>query len=115
MAHTLLYVMGYNAPEDAILPQNFDWKDSAKLEAAIKQVTAALRPGRTISTSPRTTPRCTAPARTTRPGRHCLPKDPNGKLDIVKVAGYWLRDDHGEPAAAAATSAGTAACSPTPR
>ena len=28
-------------------------------------------------------------------GRHCLPNDPNGKLDIVKVAGFWLRDDTG--------------------
>ncbi len=26
-------------------------------------------------------------------GRHCLPHDPNGKLDIVHDAGYWLRDD----------------------
>ena len=25
MAHTLLYTMGYNAPEDAILPPQFDF------------------------------------------------------------------------------------------
>ncbi len=31
MAHTLLYVLGHNAPEDAILPADFDWKDTAKL------------------------------------------------------------------------------------
>ena len=30
-------------------------------------------------------------------GRHCLPDDPNGKLDIVKRAGYWLRDENGKP------------------
>ena len=29
-------------------------------------------------------------------GRHCLPNDPNGKLDIVKVAGFWLRDGEGQ-------------------
>ena len=29
-------------------------------------------------------------------GRHCLPFDPNGKLDIVKHAGFWLRDDTGQ-------------------
>jgi len=29
-------------------------------------------------------------------GRHCLVGDPNGQLDIVKHAGYWLRDDKGE-------------------
>ena len=30
-------------------------------------------------------------------GRHCLPHDPNGKLDIVKHAGFWLRDEQGKP------------------
>ena len=29
-------------------------------------------------------------------GRHCLPNDPNGKLDIAHHAGYWLRDDYGQ-------------------
>jgi hypothetical protein len=29
-------------------------------------------------------------------GRHCVPNDPNGKLDIVHDAGYWLRDSEGE-------------------
>ncbi len=28
-------------------------------------------------------------------GRHCLPNDPNGKLDIARHAGSWLRDDAG--------------------
>jgi hypothetical protein len=28
-------------------------------------------------------------------GRHCLPDDPNGKLDIVRDAGPWLT--HGTP------------------
>ena len=27
MAHTLLFTLGYNAPEDRILPENFDWSD----------------------------------------------------------------------------------------
>jgi len=29
-------------------------------------------------------------------GRHCLPNDPNGKMDIVRAAGLWLRDQSGE-------------------
>ena len=29
-------------------------------------------------------------------GKHCLPTDPNGKLDIVRDAGAWLRDDTGK-------------------
>ena len=31
-------------------------------------------------------------------GRHCLATDPTGKLDIVKHAGYWLRDEGGRRA-----------------
>ncbi|WP_372639013.1 sugar phosphate isomerase/epimerase family protein, partial [Fodinibius sp.] len=27
MAHTLLYLLGYNAPDDRILPQDFEWGD----------------------------------------------------------------------------------------
>ena len=48
-------------------------------------------------------------------GRHCLPNDPNGKLDIVKHAGFWLRDEQRQARrGSSSTSAGTAACSPTP-
>ena len=25
MAHTMLFTLGYNAPEDRLLPENFDW------------------------------------------------------------------------------------------
>ena len=39
MAHTLLYTMGYNAPEARLLPENFDWKDQSVLDAALKQMT----------------------------------------------------------------------------
>src|SRR5690606_1847141 len=34
MSHTLLYTMGYNAPEDRILAENFDWKDRSVLTEA---------------------------------------------------------------------------------
>src|SRR5689334_15680271 len=44
MAHTLLYTLGYNAPEDRILPENWDWSDPAKLDQALAALTAALRP-----------------------------------------------------------------------
>jgi hypothetical protein len=29
-------------------------------------------------------------------GRHCLATDPNGKLNIARDAGYWLRDKNGK-------------------
>ncbi|HAH49128.1 MAG TPA: xylose isomerase, partial [Planctomycetaceae bacterium] len=44
MSHTLLYLMGYNAPEDRLLPENFDWSDEATFDAAYKTLTDALRP-----------------------------------------------------------------------
>ncbi len=28
MAHTLLYTLGYNAPEDRILPEDWNWSDA---------------------------------------------------------------------------------------
>jgi hypothetical protein len=35
------------------------------------------------------------PVHMIKPGRHCLTTDPNGKLDIVQDAGYWLKDENG--------------------
>ena len=45
-------------------------------------------------------------------GRHCPADDPNGKLDIVKTRRLLAQGRR--QAAASSTSAGTAACSPTP-
>ena len=36
MAHTLLFTMGYNAPEDRLLPADYDWKDGAQFDAALR-------------------------------------------------------------------------------
>jgi hypothetical protein len=44
MAHTLLFTLGYNAPEDRLLPENFNWSDSDQLDAALRVLTDALRP-----------------------------------------------------------------------
>ena len=41
MAHTLLYTMGYNAPEDRILPEGYDWQDQRELDKAMEALTAA--------------------------------------------------------------------------
>src|SRR5436853_2940402 len=38
MAHTMLFTMGYNAPEDRLLPENFDWSNHDQLSAAYKKV-----------------------------------------------------------------------------
>jgi sugar phosphate isomerase/epimerase len=95
MAHTLLFTMGYNAPDDRILPENFDWKDQATLDAALKKMTAALRPWTFDFHVAQNDATVKGSGSHDKTGRHCLPFDPNGKLDIVKHAGYWLRDEKG--------------------
>lgn len=97
MAHTLLYVMGYNAPEDALLPANYDWKDKSKLEDALKKLTAALRPWTIDVHVAQNDATVKGSGSHDKTGRHCLANDPNGKLDITKYAGYWLKDEKGNP------------------
>ena len=96
MAHTLLYTMGYNAPEDRLLPEGFQWDDPAALDAAYKQVAAALRPWTIDFHVAQNDGTVHGSGSHDKTGRHCLATDPNGKLDIVKHAGYWLRDDAGK-------------------
>jgi sugar phosphate isomerase/epimerase len=96
MAHTLLYTMGYNAPEDAILPQDFDWKDDGKLNDALKTMTDSLRPWTIDFHVAQSDGTVKGSGSHDKTGRHCLPDDPNGKLNIGKAAGYWLRNDQGE-------------------
>jgi sugar phosphate isomerase/epimerase len=97
MAHTLLYTMGYNAPEDRILPEGYDWKDRTRLQAALKTVTDALRPWTRDFHVAQNDATVKGSGSHDKTGRHCLPTDPNGKLDIVHDAGYWLRDGAGKP------------------
>ncbi|MGB7326229.1 MAG: TIM barrel protein [Rubripirellula sp.] len=96
MAHTLLYLLGYNAPEDAILPQDFDWNDKAKKAAALKELTHALRPWTIDFHVAQNDATVHGTGSHDKTGRHCLPGDPNGKLDIATDAGHWLRDEHGD-------------------
>jgi sugar phosphate isomerase/epimerase len=97
MAHTLLYTMGYNAPEDAILPENYDWSDKSKLDDALKKLTAALRPWTIDFHVAQNNATVHGSGTHDKTGRHCLANDPTGKLDIPKVAGYWLKDETGKP------------------
>lgn len=97
MAHTLLYTLGYNAPEDRLLPADFDWKDDAAFRSALKAVTAALRPWTIDFHVAQNDGTVKGSGSHDKTGHHCLPSDPNGKMDIVQVAGLWLRDESGNP------------------
>ena len=97
MAHTLLYTLGYNAPEDAILPQEWDWSDPAELDNALTKLTAALRPWTIDFHVAQNDATVKGSGSHDKTGRHCLANDPNGKLNIAHHAGYWLRDQKGKP------------------
>jgi sugar phosphate isomerase/epimerase len=95
MAHTLLYTLGYNAPEDRLLPENFDWQQSAVFDDAMRQLTSALRPWTIDFHVAQNDATVKGSGSHDKTGRHCLPMDPGGKLDIVRHSGYWLRDENG--------------------
>ncbi len=95
MAHTLLYTLGYNAPADRILPEDFSWDDGETLQNALKTLTAALRPWTTDFHVAQNDATVKGSGSHDKTGRHCLPDDPNGKLSIAQDAGHWLRDENG--------------------
>ena len=115
MAHTMLFTMGYNAPEDRLLPEDFDWSSPTALAEAYAKMAAALRPWTIDFHVAQNDGTVKGAGSHDKTGRHCPPTDPNGKLDIVRDAGAWMRGADGKPTRAVpSTSAGTAACSPTP-
>ena len=96
MAHTLLYTMGYNAPEARLLPENYDWKDKSELDEALKKLTDALRPWTIDFHVAQNDGSVFGSGSHDKTGRHCQVGDPNGKLDVTHHAGFWLRDGKGE-------------------
>jgi hypothetical protein len=96
MSHTFLYLLGYNRPEDRVLPVDFEWSDRATLEEGLKKMTAALRPWTLDFHVAQNDGTVHGTGSHDKTGRHCLATDPNGKLDITHDAGYWLRDENGE-------------------
>jgi sugar phosphate isomerase/epimerase len=100
MAHTLLFTLGYNSAHDRILPDDFDWKQPEVLDAAIRTMTRALRPWTIDFHVAQNDATVKGSGSHDKTGRHCLPYDPNGKMDIVRVAGDWMRNDNGEPSRA---------------
>ena len=97
MAHTLLYTLGYNAPEDRILPENWSWNNPSTLDAALATLTASLRPWTNDFHVAQNDATVKGSGSHDKTGRHCLPNDPNGKLQIAQAAGHWLRDSYGNP------------------
>lgn len=94
MAHTLLYLLGHNSPDDRIVPADFNWEPAA-LDEAMKQLTAALRPWTIDFHVAQNDATVKGSGSHDLTGRHCLADDANGKLNIPHHAGFWLRDEQG--------------------
>lgn len=95
MSHTFLYLLGYNSPEHRILPGDFQWSDRKALDEGLKKLTKALRPWTIDFHVAQNDGTVHGTGSHDKTGRHCLATDPNGKLDIVHDAGYWMRDENG--------------------
>lgn len=96
MAHTLHYLLGTNAPEHRLLPEDYDWTDRGVFEDALRTLTAALRPWTIDFHVAQSDATVHGSGTHDKTGRHCLATDPAGKLDVVRDAGFWLRDENGQ-------------------
>ena len=88
-AHTYLYLMGYNAPEHALLKEGYT---QAEFDAAYTTMTNALRPWTIDFHVAQNDGTVHGSGSHDKTGKHCLADDPKGKLDITTTAGYWLKD-----------------------
>ena len=89
LAHTYLYLLGYNAPESALLKDGYT---EDEFWAAYKTMTDALRPWTLDFHVAQNDGSVHGTGSHDKTGRHCLADDPNGKIDIVRASTYWLKD-----------------------
>ncbi len=89
LAHTYLYLMGYNAPEYALLQPGYT---EDEFYAAYEKMTDKLRPWTIDFHVAQNDGQVHGAGAHDKTGKHCPADDPNGKLDIVRCAGYWLKD-----------------------
>jgi sugar phosphate isomerase/epimerase len=87
LAHTYLYLMGYNAPEHVLLQRGYS---DAEFWPAYQHLVSKLGPW-TIDFHVAQNDGTVKGAGThDKTGRHCMPDDPSGKLDIVRCARLWI-------------------------
>lgn len=88
LAHTYLYLLGYNAPEHRLLSDGYTKEE---FTAAYTKMTDALRPWTIDFHVAQNDGSVHGSGSHDKTGRHCPADDPNGKLDIVEASGYWLK------------------------
>jgi len=88
LAHTYLYLLGYNAPECALVGEGYS---DEQFWAAYAEMTDKLRPWTIDFHVAQNDGQVHGAGSHDKTGKHCPADDPNGRLDIVRCAGYWLR------------------------
>jgi sugar phosphate isomerase/epimerase len=88
LAHTYLYLLGYNAPEYALLQPGYQ---EADFWAAYKNMTDQLRPWTIDFHVAQNDGEVHGAGAHDKTGKHCPADDPDGKLDMVKCSEYWLQ------------------------
>ena len=94
MAHTLLFMLGYNTEEDSLVPKGFNWEKDA-FDKGYKALTDKLRPWVKDFHIAQNDASVFGSGSHEKTGKHCRVDDPNGKLDIPYHAGFWLRNPDG--------------------
>ncbi len=89
LAHTYLYLLGYNASECALVKEGHT---TDEFYAAYEKMTDKLRPWTIDFHVAQNDGQVHGAGSHDKTGKHCPADDPNGKLDIVKCSGYWLKD-----------------------
>jgi len=89
LAHTYLYLLGYNAPEYALVQDGYSEEE---FYAAYEQMTDRLRPWTIDFHVAQNDGEVHGAGSHDKTGKHCPADDPNGKLDITRCSSYWLKD-----------------------
>ncbi len=89
LAHSYTFMLGYNAPEDALLSK--DHSDE-EFWSAYEEMTDKLRPWTIDFHVAQNDGNVHGAGDHDKTGKHCTADDPNGKLDIARCASYWLKD-----------------------
>ena len=89
LAHTYLYLMGYNAPEHALLQEGYSEEE---FYSAYEEMTDKLRPWTIDFHVAQNDGEVHGAGDHDKTGKHCPADDPNGKLDITRCSQYWLKD-----------------------
>ena len=89
LSHTYLFLLGHNAPEHALLNENYS---DQEFWPAYENLTDALRPWTIDFHVAQNDGTVHGTGSHDKTGRHCTADDPKGRLDIARCSTYWLKD-----------------------